>query len=263
MKKILYTAIMLFCLSSCTIESNKEKESSIEDGVLLRYNLNEGDEFLLEVDVDINMEKEALEMKMGMSVTTSVNNTKSNSINVNSIYNKLTMEIDMEGESEKYDSENPEASDFSTAMHDMIGSMIGIKLNHEFTSNGEMISTPDYESLFTNPQMKMQMDGFNDQLDNMIIELPEDTLFIGEYWEEEIIADGITSNVKYTLTDITNQEYIFELNSKITGSGMNGTQTGELILDKNTCMINSSYSTLNMPAIGMEASYKYTGKKIR
>ena len=262
MKKILYTTIV-FCLISCTIESNKEKESEIEDGVLLRYNLNEGDEFLLEVDVDINMAKEALEMKMGMSVTTSVNNTKSNSINVNSIYNKLTMEINMEGESEKYDSENPETSDFSLAMHEMIGSMIGIKLNHEFTSNGEMISSPDYESLFTNPQMKMQMDGFNDQLENMIIELPEDTLLLGEYWQDKIIADGITSNVKYTLTDITNKEYIFELNSTITGPGMNGSQTGELILDKNTCMINSSYSTLNMPDIGMEASYTYTGKKIR
>ena len=267
MKKILFTTI-IFCLSSCGFENNNQIEPVVEDdGIVLKYNLKEGDEFILDVVVDMNMKKENMTMKMEMTVATfvneiSINNVTNTSYNVDTEYTRLAVDMNIGNKSEKYDSDNPQSSDFSSSMHDMIGTMIDVKLNHEFTSTGKMITSPDYESLFTNPQIKMQMQGFNDQLESMIIKFPVDTLFIGSSWVDKIVADGITNKVEYTLKNITTKEYVFEINSVLNGEGMNGTQTGELLLDKNTCMITASNSTLKIPDIGMEANYKFTNKKI-
>jgi len=270
--KINIALLSILFLTACTNEpqkgntkqASKKTQEIVENGILLRYNFDQGDEFYTEVDVEMNIASEGkeMDMDMGMNLTTKINSVKSDKIESNVKYKKLSLRMALNDKHESYDSDKPESSDFSSKMHGLIGGMIGVNLPYKIKSNGEVISQPDLKALAIGPEVIEKMQEFNNQVDNLIIKFPEDKLFFEGSWEEKITHKDVTSDVKYTFIDYTDDEYIFKIHAKIYGDGMNGIQTGVLKIDKNTCMITSSTSTLQANDIGLKVKYYIKCKKV-
>ena len=260
--RICYILIMIL-LFGCSSEPSSETKKSVENGIFLKYNFEQGDKYELIFDVEMKMEinGEKMVMAMKMEGFSHINSVNNDIVESDFEWSRLYMSIDANGRKEVYDSDNPNESEFDNHMQEYVGPMIGARLPFLMQDNGKLISQPDYESLYTDPIMKAEMQGFNQQLEGLYVEYPDKKMFLNDIWNATIVNEGITSEVKYTFVDFTDDEYIFDIQADLSGQ-MEGYQHGILKIGMSDGMLTSSTSTLISEDAGLEINFIVSCKNI-
>ena len=86
-------------------------------------------------------------------------------------------------------------------------------------------------------------------------------MFLNDIWIATIVNEGITSEVKYTFVDFTDDEYIFDIQADLSGQ-MEGYQHGILKIGMSDGMLTSSTSTLISEDAGLEINFIVSCKNI-
>jgi len=226
---------------------------------LLRIAPQEGDHY------DFNFSASMtgpMSMDMEMGVTYDILSVDNNEINMAIAYTNMSMDMSMGDQSMSYDSRAPGGSDFANLMHEQLGPMFSTSLKATMSDRGKTITAPDIASIFAgNPAMQEQMEGMNTQMETMFVEYPEEALKIGEFFEVTTDKDDMSMDAVYTLTDVTETEYILSLNADLSGLSednkpITGTMKGTLHVLRECGMVMSGDITMDMATEEMNMTMK-------
>jgi len=262
MKKLITMLFTMTIVISLTAQNNgfnfnktndysQKERKTIDTTHLLRVTPQEGDHYDFNFSVSMTG---PMSMDMGMGVTYDILSVDNNEINMTIAFTSISMDMSMEGESISYDSKNPGGSAFANLMHEQLGPMFSASLEATMSDRGKTITAADVASIFDgNPDMQKHMEGMNTQMESMFVEYPEEALKIGESFEVTLDKDDTSMDATYTLTDVTETEYILSVNADISGSSdaiMTGSMKGTLHVLRECGMVMSGDITIEMETSG-------------
>ena len=253
MKKIFLLFLPLFFLFSC----------DKGDPVKLQFNLNEGDKYMLTFSMDMDSKMQKIYMKA--DVLFNCLSRKDDEMEVDVVYDKMIMDMEMMGRSISFDSENPNGkNEQDRMMYEVLAPMINTSLIHTFNTRGQVLNFPDYDAIFEDsPLMQQQMKEMESQMGQMVVEFPKEDKYVGDSWNANIKRNSqgvkLTFNVEYTLKKVDDEFIYISLDGKLNSDAkMKGSLNGLMTLYKESCFIKESTATLKMEAGGMSIPVKYS-----
>ncbi|MBM78496.1 MAG: hypothetical protein CL846_08440 [Crocinitomicaceae bacterium] len=265
--KILFIALII---SSCKNEKSNpeakidETQNSLE--VLLRVNLNEGDEIRFEftANQDINVAGQQVQQIIGTGYTFEVLQKEGTSAIIKNIYDWMQYDISSDPKM-SYDSRKGTQTGI---IADMFNGMIGQSFTMKLSEKGEVTDVTGAENIFESmmknidPELRSQMEAFMEgrydaesmksSIEQMVNIYPENPVKVGDSWTQKIKLESggypMILNSKYTVTEIKQDEVLLyaegliysEDGASIKNAGMEiginleGSQTGNITINLQT-----------------------------
>jgi len=144
---------------------------------------------------------------------------------------KIQFESEMYGEVEKYDSdkEESEMSASESSFHDEFKQLLDSSLSISINKKGKVVKPFQ----FSNGKLSDAVD-----MSNIQIVFPEKAVKVGEKWTSEKSNAFAETKATYSISEITRDKIIIEMNSIIKGTLLgNSKAKGEYVLDKLTMRV--------------------------
>jgi len=209
----------------------------------LKYVLNKGDvySYVMEIDQDIVFEANGQPMALDMLIifenSTKVAGVTPDSINLESTIDRVKMTQGIFGMQITYDSDDPATAQnpMAAKIAESMGMIIGKSYTQVMDDKGGVIRM-DMGNLSDN-------EDFADNLNSgtQFAIYPDHKIKIGDSWEEDISPveeSDMKIHAKYTLLKLSSKQATIKFDGTISANTMqdmdlklNGTQTGEMIVD--------------------------------
>lgn len=291
------TIATILLMSACgNTESGDTSAGNAEDGISLKLNLTEGNEFTqalnLKFDSKMTMpEKEPMDQTMENNTIISHKVLSTgDSTEVQMTFDRMQMTMGMGEQVMQLDTETDSVDARLKPANDIFKGLIGQPLVITFLPNADAVGIEGYEQIMQNIAETQgvdptQLQGFTQNMNQSVstyaATLPEGTVKPGDSWSNEVSQDmqgyPVNATNTYTLKEIKDEVAIVELDGVFdidtTGMGeaglapenmkLSGTQTGTLEVDRVTGWTNSAdlqqVIDLNLSMMGQSMDVKLTG----
>lgn len=237
----------LYCLS-CE-ESNSEVSTN-DRGVLLRLKATEGDtynlRYALKMKVNMDVANLDIDMTTAMDMNFAFLSIEGQEIECSTTYRRITIDGQSGSMYFFYNSDDP---DTTNIMHNAYKDIIGLSTSMLINNRNGIEKAPDY-SEFSN--FYKTTGDLNQSYGNVFTLFPEGKVDTNDHWDIdfEINNTGINLNFicRYTLLSINDSEICIGIEGNIDSEGkilpetyQSGSITGQLILDKTTCILKNGW----------------------
>lgn len=229
MKKFLILPVLMLFAFGLHAQKKYTLRVNPEQGKTIQHTIS------INMDIDAGGQSVITDMTFGMDLTNTAKTDSAFAFDIN--YRQIQMKMNMAMMEMDYDSNNPEANEFSKQIHGSLGKLIGnpIKLNiNQFGKTSDVQLPSDMDI----PGMDKSM------FESITTELPIDPVQVGDTWSSTNTEEnsGMLAESKFTLAEVTEAGYKINLSGKIFGPDSNeiGNMSGFYILDKKTGLTTSA-----------------------
>ncbi len=214
--------------------------------VNLKYNLHKNDTYVTKSNInqDIQMQAQGrtvdIQAQTGIDVTTAVSELASNSIELKTTINKMTLTQSVMGRKIHFDSSDP--STYASGSGKLIGDKLNQLIGKSYTKVMDDLGNVKSMDL-SHLQEGLKTTGKLSSRDIYVV-FPGHAVEVGDSWEATISPkqnSNMVIHVKYTLNKLSGKEAVIGIDAKISGSkvagvdmSLSGVVNGEATVDVKT-----------------------------
>lgn len=229
-------------------------QSQDQESVLLRFNYNTGDNYL------INM---TLSQEMGVLMTNDMSfvmsqkiiATDANTFDSKMKIEKIVMKVVQSGAEVNYDStmSDYELDATGKMMKSQMGPMMQALITMKSNNLGEVIETK------VEPNVA-GLEDMSNQSNNVVY--PKKPVSVGSSWDMTKSENGMEMKFTYTVKSITSELVVLDITGTISGLGK-GTLSGKINIDKDSGVLNSTNINMDMTVSGQKLLTKVTATMVK
>ncbi|MCX7766009.1 MAG: DUF6263 family protein [Candidatus Sumerlaeia bacterium] len=238
MRKKVFYYLLTVLMTTCIVMSVKAEKS-----ILLRYQLNKGDKFLLKYNTTGSMEQTIIQQKVNMETETRqvmrwevLDRTPDGVATIKMSFDSIYIKMVSPPQTIEYDSTKPPTSQSNEPIYKIFEVMKNSTMTLKVNTLGKVLELKGFEEMlekgidsveFPNAEVKKQLKEtikqmFRGKFDNLMVgylcTYPENKVKIGDTWSSDF-AVSIISPMQFQtlnkLTDITNETAIIDIHQTI------------------------------------------------
>ena len=257
----------------------------------LRFNLEKGKAYAYDLAIDMSQEVggQKMDSRMQFAYRMDVVGDSAGIKTINATYERLGMQMNAQGKTFVIDTDRPSSdslnsSDPNQMMQGMYAALKGKSFGLTVDAEGNVLSVTGMSAMVQNMVNEIKVDDsmrdglrqmflaqFNDEIMKQTFapafsHYPNKRVEVGDKWQKQTTAQlgaSLTMNTTYTVKAIQNGAVTVSAEAAVAVQNVNGTMTGEYVMDAKTGLLLSGNFRQSFGApLSMKAEGRISGKAL-